>query len=319
MSAGYRYCPRCSRPLELQLEGGVQRMRCADASCGFVHWDNPVPVVAAIVEHEGEVILARNALWPPRMFGLITGFLERIDPSPESGVLREVEEELGLKGELAGFIGHYPFERMNQLIIAFHVLARGEIRLSEELVAYKRVAPEKLRPWAAGTGYAVRDWLKARGITPPSEAEIVASIRDFHRIDARLAGSGQPDADEILTLRTSFDTIVNLAPADHPQGLPGEADLVRLVGLRYHHIPVVWDAPEDEDFARFCAVMDAEASRRVLVHCIANKRASSFLYLYRHLRQGVAEREARADLERVWQPNDVWTAFEARQRAKAAG
>jgi len=27
-----------------------------------------VPVVAAIVEHQGEIILARNRLWPPKMF-----------------------------------------------------------------------------------------------------------------------------------------------------------------------------------------------------------------------------------------------------------
>lgn len=314
--SGYRFCPRCTRPLELQMEGGVERLRCDGPSCGFVHWDNPVPVVAAIVEHEGEVILARNALWPPRMYGLITGFLERGDPSPESGVLREVEEELGLKGELGEFIGHYPFERMNQLIIAFHVRAEGEIRLSEELVDYKRVPPEKLRPWAAGTGYAVRDWLKRRGIVPPTEAEIVSRIRDFHRIDARLAGAGQPDADEILTLRTSFDAIINLAPDKHPQGLPGEADLVRMAGLRYHHIPVDWEAPQDEDFQRFCVAMDREASRRLLVHCIANKRASSFVYLYRRLVEGLPESQVRAELEQVWKPDGLWAEFIDRQLAK---
>jgi protein tyrosine phosphatase (PTP) superfamily phosphohydrolase (DUF442 family) len=198
------------------------------------------------------------------------------------------------------------------------VRAQGEIRLSDELVDYKRVAPEKLRPWAAGTGYAVRDWLKRRGITPPTEAEIVSSIRDFHRLDARLAGAGQPDADEVLTLRSAFDSVINLAPDKHPQGLPGEGDLVRLVGLRYHHIPVEWEAPQDEDFDRFCMAMDADAARRVLVHCIANKRASAFLYLYRHLRQGVAEDQARAELERVWQPDAIWTAFLERQRMRDA-
>jgi len=39
---------------------------------------------------------------------LITGFLEKDDPNPASGVLREVEEELGLKGEVREFVGHYP-------------------------------------------------------------------------------------------------------------------------------------------------------------------------------------------------------------------
>ncbi len=38
----------------------------------------PIPVVAAIVELDGMVILARNRLWPEKMFGLVTGFLEGV-------------------------------------------------------------------------------------------------------------------------------------------------------------------------------------------------------------------------------------------------
>jgi len=33
------------------------------------------------------------------------------------------------KGRVAEFIGHYPFQRMNQIIIAYHVVAAGEIAL----------------------------------------------------------------------------------------------------------------------------------------------------------------------------------------------
>jgi len=34
------------------------------------------PVVAAIIEHEGQVLLARGKNWPEKMFALVTGFLE---------------------------------------------------------------------------------------------------------------------------------------------------------------------------------------------------------------------------------------------------
>ncbi|MFX7506960.1 hypothetical protein ABTJ37_21845, partial [Acinetobacter baumannii] len=37
------------------------------------------------------------------------------------------------------------------------------IALSEELADYRLVAPEKMRIWNAGTGFAVADWLAARG------------------------------------------------------------------------------------------------------------------------------------------------------------
>lgn len=122
-------------------------------------------VVAAIVEHEGDIILAHNREWPMRFFGLITGFLEAAE-TPENGVLREIEEELGLRGEAPEFVGHYTFERMNQIIIAYHVHAHGEIKLGDELDEYRRVPPEKLRPWPMGTGHAVADWLRRKGFDP---------------------------------------------------------------------------------------------------------------------------------------------------------
>lgn len=159
MSSEFRFCPRCAQPLAPGEHGGAKRLACA---CGFVHWDNPVPVVAAIVEHEGAVILARNRDWPEKMFGLITGFLEKGE-TPEVAVAREVNEELSLDALATHFVGLYPFERRNELIIAYHVPATGTVRLNEELADYRRIAPEKLRPWDFGTGLALRDWLARRG------------------------------------------------------------------------------------------------------------------------------------------------------------
>ena len=156
-----RYCPRCTTPLEDREDGGKDRRACPDLDCGYIYYDNPTPVVAALVEHEGAVLLARNKGWPETWFGLVAGFLERGE-TPEDGVLREVEEELGLHGEIVERIGVYSFFQMNQLILAYHIHADGEVRLGEELADYKRVPPEKLRPWAHGTGHAVRDWLAAR-------------------------------------------------------------------------------------------------------------------------------------------------------------
>ena len=55
---------------------------------------------------------------------------------------------------------------MNQVIIAYHAVAHGQIVLSPELVEYRLFTPEMVRCWRAGTGYALADWLTARGHTP---------------------------------------------------------------------------------------------------------------------------------------------------------
>jgi len=96
MSNRFRFCPQCSSELRPQRHGEIERFGCALPGCGYVHWNNPVPVVAAVVQHEGKILLARNVAWPQKFFALITGFLEKDDPSPEQAALREVEEELGL-------------------------------------------------------------------------------------------------------------------------------------------------------------------------------------------------------------------------------
>ena len=161
MNEPFRFCPRCATPLAPATQGGRERPACPAPGCGFVHWGNPVPVVAAIVEHQGLVLLARGRGWPEKMFGLITGFLEAGE-SPEAGCLREVKEELDLDGTIVSLVGAYPFEPRNELIVAYHVRATGTVRLSEELEAYKAFPPERVRSWPFGTGLALQAWLDAR-------------------------------------------------------------------------------------------------------------------------------------------------------------
>ena len=156
-----KYCPVCGRDLVTIEIDGKPRRKCSSESCDFVFWNNPAPVIAAIVELDGEVILVRNKGWPEKMFGLVTGFLEEGETA-EDAIIREVNEELGLHGHVESFIGYYSFFQMNQLILAFHVKAEGLVVLGEELVQYKAVSPERLRPWKFGTGYAVMDWMEKR-------------------------------------------------------------------------------------------------------------------------------------------------------------
>ena len=166
----FTYCPACATPLQLLSvveDGGPKaRMRCP--ACAWTHWNNPTPVLAAVIEladQGGQVLLARNAAWPGKMFGLITGFMEAGE-TPQEGITREVAEETSLVVDSLDLIGVYDFQRMNQLIVAYHAVAHGEVSLSPELAEYRLYRPQDVRCWRAGTGYALADWLTARGHTP---------------------------------------------------------------------------------------------------------------------------------------------------------
>jgi NADH pyrophosphatase NudC (nudix superfamily) len=165
-----RFCLRCGTglaPIVRDEDGGLkERLRCP--ACDWTHWNNPTPVLAAVIEcsdRGGQVLLARNAAWSGRMFALITGFMEAGE-TPQEGIAREIAEETSLAVESLSLIGVYDFQRMNQVIIAYHAVAHGEVRLSPELAEYRLFERADLRCWRAGTGYALADWLRSRGHEP---------------------------------------------------------------------------------------------------------------------------------------------------------
>jgi len=154
----FQYCPLCGKSLTKKQVDGKERLCCIAKPCNYVFWDNPLPVVAALIEMDGNVLLARNKQWPEKIFGLITGFLEKGE-TPEAAVKREVKEELDLDSEIIELIGVYSFAERNQLIIAYYLSAAGEITLGDELAEIRMIPPAKLKSWPFGAGYAVRDWL----------------------------------------------------------------------------------------------------------------------------------------------------------------
>jgi protein tyrosine phosphatase (PTP) superfamily phosphohydrolase (DUF442 family) len=136
------------------------------------------------------------------------------------------------------------------------------------------------------------------------------TIYNWRRLDDRVTTSGQPTEQQLADLQAlGVRHVVNLGLHTHEKALPDEAASVGRLGMTYLHIPVDFQHPTDEDFARFCVAMEQLKGVPVHVHCIANYRVSAFFYRYRRDVLGMDETRARAEMEGVWRPEGVWADF----------
>lgn len=127
-------------------------------------------------------------------------------------------------------------------------------------------------------------------------------IANWQRLDERTTTSGRltpADVDALAGIGVRH--VINLALDGSPGALADEEALLGARGLRYTHIPVPFDAPEETHYQAFRAAYDADDAA-IHVHCIMNYRVSAFFYRYNRER-GMPEAEARAIMERQWQPD----------------
>jgi uncharacterized protein (TIGR01244 family) len=142
------------------------------------------------------------------------------------------------------------------------------------------------------------------------EGSSIEAITNYFVYDEKLSSAGMPTREQLAEVAAAgFELVINLAMDQAPYQLPGEEALAQELGMRYVHIPVVWEAPQQADLERFFQVMQENRERKVLVHCVMNYRASAFVYLYRCQVEGMDEALARRDMEKIWKPDGVWERF----------
>jgi 8-oxo-dGTP diphosphatase len=133
---GFKFCPLCSRELELGERDGVERVYCPDSDCGYVFYQNPTPAAGAIVVENDQVLLVQRA-HPPKIgwWCIPAGFMEWRE-HPRDTAVRELEEETGLKVKLKSFFEVYTGEddpRSNSVLMLYLAdIAGGEIRAADD-------------------------------------------------------------------------------------------------------------------------------------------------------------------------------------------
>lgn len=145
----YKYCPRCGTALVLTHNTDGQALKCPLDNYTF--FQNPHTAVAAIIRNtEGQILLIKRGQEPQKgMWDLPGGFVNWSE-DPEVAVVREVQEELGVRFYPASTFsaGHdwYLFEELTTSVnsIGFIGTIDGEIVSNEEIGSLHWFAPKDL-------------------------------------------------------------------------------------------------------------------------------------------------------------------------------
>jgi ADP-ribose pyrophosphatase YjhB (NUDIX family) len=118
-----KFCPLCKHPLGRRRIDGRNRSVCP--KCGWINYENPAPVASCVAKNKkGEILIARRNLEPGKnKWALPGGFIE-LDELPERTCLRELKEETGIDGEIAGLIGVYfqPTKKYGSLLVIGYIV-----------------------------------------------------------------------------------------------------------------------------------------------------------------------------------------------------
>ncbi|OBG95021.1 NADH pyrophosphatase [Mycobacterium sp. E136] len=109
------------------VKGGWARINPLNGHEEFPRID---PAVICLV-HDGHdrAVLARQTVWPERLFSILAGFVEAGE-SFESCVVREIAEEIGLTVTDVTYLGSQPWPFPRSLMVGFHAIGDPEQEFS---------------------------------------------------------------------------------------------------------------------------------------------------------------------------------------------
>ena len=135
--------------------------------------------------HDGHdrAVLARQTVWPERLFSLLAGFVEAGE-SFESCVAREIAEEVGLTVTDIRYLGSQPWPFPRSLMVGFHAIGDPEQEFSFN---DGEIAEAEWFTRARGPGGPRRRRLEQRFAVAAAAARLDLDRQGDHRV---LGGAG---------------------------------------------------------------------------------------------------------------------------------
>lgn len=114
----HRFCGRCGAPTRV-LEAG-HSIRCTNPNCAHRSFPRTDPaIIASIIHPDGDqILLGRQASWPPDVYSTIAGFVEPGE-SLEAAVAREALEETGVQVSDVRYVASQPWPFPSSIMLGF--------------------------------------------------------------------------------------------------------------------------------------------------------------------------------------------------------
>jgi NAD+ diphosphatase len=178
----HRFCANCGGRTRV-AEAGLSR-RCP--TCGATHFPRTDPVVIMLVDDgAGRLLLGRRIGWAEGRFSILAGYVAPGE-TPEEAVVREVQEESGVRAHSPRYVASQPWPFPASLMLGYEASAERSSALAHptpqpgEMVEVRWFSLEEIRagdglqlPGEVSIARVLIDAWVARGgrrLEPPTKA-----------------------------------------------------------------------------------------------------------------------------------------------------
>ena len=127
------YCPHCGKKLE-NKEIGDEGLIPYCTNCEVPLWDMfTTSIITAVLNEKNEIALLKQNYVTTANYVVVAGIM-KIGESAEDTVIREVQEEIGLKVSSLEFIKSYPYPKKEMLMLGYKaIVQKTDFNISSEV------------------------------------------------------------------------------------------------------------------------------------------------------------------------------------------